>query len=252
MGRLDGKVAIITGAGTGLGRGTAILFAKEGATVVLCGRRLEKLQQTVDVCKANGAEALAVKCDLQKMEDMENLISVTMETYGKIDILVNNANAAEQYIPIMDHTQEMWDTVMKTSLEGTWHMMRLCQPIMMKQKFGRIINVSSAAGSQGLKFYGAYAAAKAGIRALTMVAAREWGPEITVNSIAPLNNGELPDATYAKMTEEEKAAGYLPPLGYTGDGEKDVAPGILFLASDDGHYVTGQNINIDGGLFIYF
>lgn len=251
MGKLDGKVAIVTGTSSGLGRGVAIAFAKEGAKLAICARRVEKLQQTAETCRQAGAEVLALPCDVTVMADLERLVNTTMEKYGRIDILVNNAVSATQYVSIMDHTQDMWDSVMKSGLEASWNLMRLCQPIMKKQKYGRIINVSSAAGYQGMALYGAYAIAKAGIRAMTMVAAREWGPEITVNSFGPLCNSDLSSVTFGKMPQAD-ADTYIPPLGYVGDPEKDLAPGMVFLASDDGHYVTGQQLNVDGGLEIHF
>lgn|GEM_PF-419296 len=183
MGRLDGKVALITGASSGLGKGTAHLFAKEGAKIAICARRVEKLKQTAEECIEAGAEVHWLPADVTKKDNLKNLVTSTMEKFGRIDILMNNAVSTTQYVSIMDNTQEMWDNVMKTAVEATWNLMRLCQPIMKKQKFGRIINLSSDAAFKGPELFGAYAVAKAGVRAMTMVAAREWSPEITVNSI---------------------------------------------------------------------
>lgn len=251
MKRLAGRVAIITGASSGVGKETAIAFAGEGANLAICARRVEKLEQTAAACKTSGAEVLALPCDVTSYTDLEKLVKATVERFGRIDILVNNAVSATQYVSIMDHTQEMWDSVMKSGLEATWNLMRLCYPQMQKQKYGKIINLGSTAGITGVAMFGAYAAAKEGIRALSRVAAREWGAEnITVNVIAPACTSELSDTTMAKFPPEVTAA-LSAPLGYVGDPAADIAPVMVFLASDESRYITGQTINVDGGLEIH-
>ncbi|MFT4105577.1 MAG: SDR family oxidoreductase [Lacrimispora sp.] len=250
MGKLEGRVAIITGTSSGLGRATAIAFAREGAKLAICARRKEKLQKTAEDCEKEGAEVLSLQCDVTNYDDLKNLVDATMEKFGRIDILVNNAVSATQVISIMDHTDEMWDSVMNSGLKASWDLMRLCQPIMMEQKYGKIINISSATAFQGSALFGAYVAAKAAIMGLTMVAAREWGPYINVNCLSPLAVTEQSDRGFAKMPQEAVEA-FVPPLGRVGDALEDVAPCMVFLASEDSRYVTGQNLNVDGGLEIH-
>lgn len=248
MGKLDNKVAIITGASSGVGKGTAIAFAEEGAKVVIVGRNKERMQQTADECAKYNAETLQVACDVTKMEELENLVKQVVDAFGTIDVLVNNAVTATQVVSIMDHTPEMWDSVMESGLHASWNLMRLCYPVMKEHKSGSIINLTSAAGLMSMPLYGAYAIAKSGIYTMTQVAAKEWAPDIRVNSIAPMAYSHLFDLqTPEWVAEFEKSF----PLGYIGDAKKDVGPAMVFLASDDSRYITGQNLNVNGGIDIH-
>lgn len=250
MGKLDGKVAIITGASSGIGEGTSIAFAKEGANLVIVGRNKERLNNTADKCKAAGAEVLPVICDVTKEDQLANLVQQAIEKLGRIDILVNNAVSATQVVSIMDHTDEMYDMVMESGMHASWRLMRLVYPHMKAQGKGSIINISSAAGWMGMALYGAYAMAKSGIHALTMVAAKEWAPDsIRVNSISPMAMSALFEKQTPEWIEEFTK---LLPLGYLGDAEKDIGPAMVFLASEDSSYITGQNLNVNGGIDIHF
>lgn len=251
MKRLHDKVAIITGASGGLGKATAIAFAREGANVAMCARSLDKLQLTSEECREHGVETLAIKADVMVYEDLRTLVDETRGRFGKVDILMNNAISTTQGVSIMDHTDEIWDNTVKSGFEAVWHMMRLCYPVMKAAGGGRIINISSGAASVGAPLFGVYAGVKAGVHGLTMVAAREWGPDkITVNSLAPVFYSDLSNRLFDKVGEQGLKD--MTPLGYIGDPDEDIAPVAVFLASDDARYITGQMIKVDGGSDIHF
>lgn len=251
MTKLKNKVALVTGASGGLGKATAKTFAREGANVAICARSLDKLQQVAEECKEHGVEALAVKCDVMNRDDLNALVDETVKKFGKIDILVNNAISTTQGVSIMDHTDEILSNTVKSGFEAVWHMMRLCYPILKKNGGGRIINISSGAALMGSKLFGVYAGVKAGVHGITMVAAREWGPDkITVNSLAPVFYSDLSNKLFDEFGESVMKD--IVPLGYIGDPDKDIAPVLAFLASDDARYITGQILNVDGGSDIHF
>ncbi len=252
MKKLENKVAIITGASGGLGKGTAIAYAKAGANVVICARRLEKLQEVAKVCEEQGVKALPIKCDVMVREDLENLINQTIQTFGKVDILVNNAISTKQGVSIMNHTEEVWNNTVTSGFEAVWHLMRLCYPHMKANGGGRIINISSGAGLIGAPGFGVYAGVKAAVHGITMVAAREWAPaKITCNSMIPVFYSDLSNKLFAGEFGEQEMINMIP-LGYIGDVEKDIAPVMVFMASDDSRYITGQMIKADGGTDIHF
>ncbi|MEO1260799.1 MAG: SDR family oxidoreductase [Bacteroidota bacterium] len=251
MKKLENKVAIITGASGGLGKGTAIAYAKAGAHVVICARRLEKLQEVAQACEKHGVKALPIKCDVMLRKDLDNLVTQTIQAFGKIDILVNNAISTKQGVSIMDHTEEIWNNTVVSGFEAVWHLMRLCYP-HMKETGGRIINISSGAGLIGAPGFGVYAGVKAGVHGITMVAAREWASDkITCNSMIPIFYSDLSNKLFAGEFGEKEMINMIP-LGYIGDVEKDIAPVMVFMASDDSRYITGQMIKADGGADIHF
>ena len=250
MKKLENKVAIITGATGGLGKGTAIAYAKAGANVVICARRLEKLQEVAKVCEEHGVKALPIKCDVMVRADLEKLVSQTIEEFGKVDILVNNAISTKQGVSIIDHTEEIWNNTVVSGFEAVWHLMRLCYP-HMKEKGGRIINISSGAGLIGAPGFGVYAGVKAAVHGITMVAAREWAPDkITCNSIIPVFYSPLSNKLFDDHGEQDMID--MIPMGYIGDVDEDIAPVMVFMASDDSRYMTGQLIKVDGGTDIHF
>ncbi|MCR9253815.1 MAG: SDR family oxidoreductase [bacterium] len=252
MKKLENKVAIITGASGGLGKGTAIAFAKAGASVVICARRLEKLREIAHICKEQGVDVLPIKCDVMIKEDLENLVDQTIDHFGRVDILVNNAISTKQGVSIMDHTDEIWNNTLSSGFEAVWHLMRLCYPYMKLNKQGRIINISSGAGLIGAPGFGVYAGVKAAVHGITMVAAREWGDDgITCNSLIPVFYSDLSNKLFAGDFSEEQMKSMIP-LGYIGDVNRDIAPVLVFMASDDSRYITGQMIKADGGADIHF
>ncbi len=251
MKKLKNKVAIITGASGGLGKATAIAFAKAGANLAICARSLDKLQAVSEECEKHGVETLALKCDVMVYDDLKMLVDETINKFGKIDIVMNNAISTTQGVPIMEHTDEIWNNTVKSGFEAVWHMMRMCYPALKENGGGRIINISSGAASVGAPGFGVYAGVKAGVHGLTMVAAREWGPDkITVNSLAPVFYSDLSHSLFDKVGEEGLTE--MTPLGYIGDAEKDIAPVVVFMASDDARYITGQLIKVDGGSDIHY
>ena len=189
MGRLDGKVCIITGAASGLGKQEAIRFAEEGAKLAICSRTESKLMDTKRICEEKGAEVLAMACDVMVKENLEALVSATVDRFGTIDILVNNAHTVTMLLPFLQKSEDDLEIELKSSLYAYWRLMKLCYPYM-KGKPGAgasIINFASKAGFEGTVDHCAYAAAKEAVRGLTRVVAREWGKDnINVNVVCPL------------------------------------------------------------------
>ena len=254
MNKLVGKVVVITGAGGGLGKYIALRFAEEGAKLALCDINAETLQETADLCKTTGAEVFAQAFDASILEQSTQFINATVEQYQTVDILVNLAMAIQLPHSFLEHTRETLDISYQTGLVATWDLMKLCYPYM-KEKGGKIINFGSGSGNEGQEGYAAYAAIKEGIRALSRVAAREWGVDnINVNVVNP---GAITDGIQAYI--DTLPEGHRSPLalGFSetairrfGKPYEDIAPVVLFLASEDSRHMTGQTFNVDGGVII--
>lgn len=248
MGRLDGKVAIITGGGKGIGYGLAKAFAKEGANLVITGRtesRLVTAKENLE--KEYGIEVLPLTADGADEKAVEEVVKKAVEKFGRIDTLVNNAQVSKSGTALVDHSKEDFDLAVYSGLYATFFYMRACFPYLKESK-GSVINFASGAGLFGKLGQASYAAAKEGIRGMSRVAAAEWGPDgVRVNVVCPL-----------AMTEslEEWKAGYPElfaktiqgiPLGRFADPENDIGRVCVFLASDDASYVTGETITLQGG-----
>jgi len=246
--KLNDKVAFCTAAaGAGIGQATARMFAREGARVVITDTHLERCRAVADEIKNDfGVDAIAQQCDVTSRQDIENAIGTTMEHWGRIDILFNNAGT-NRPAPVVDITDEVWDLVMNTCLRGTFYCCRAVLPIMMKQDFGRIVSTTSVAAFKGLKAgHAHYAAAKAGVMAFTRCLAMEGAPyHITANTIAPsfIYNEFIPHI-YPQEEIDRMYAEIPYPRKGTPD---DIANTVLFLVSDEGEYVTGQTICVTGG-----
>lgn len=244
--KLEKKVALITGAGSGIGKAIAIAFAKEGALCVLSGRNEEKLAQTkAEIAKLGRAEALVIRCDVTNASEVAETVKKTLDTQGRIDILVNNAGITrDQLIAMMSESD--WDVVLSTNLKSVFLLTKSVAKPMVRQRSGCIINITSVIGIMGNAGQANYAASKAGIIAVTKSVARELGKRnITVNAIAP---GFIETEMTSQLKEEARNALLNQiPLGRFGSPE-EVASVAVFLASDEAKYITGQVIQVCGGM----
>ncbi|MDE2403509.1 MAG: SDR family oxidoreductase [Sphingomonadales bacterium] len=246
MGRLEGKVAVVTGASGGIGAAIARVYAREGAAVVMSARRAEVLAGEAARIVATGGRAIAVTADVARKEDAQRTIAAAIEHFGRLDILVNNAQVTRQ-ARIEDITDEGLNLTFGSGLFGTLYHMQAAFP-HLKERGGSIVNFGTRQGIYGEPGDGAYGANKEGIRALSRSAAREWGQfGIRVNVINPA--ALSPSAAKFFAENPERGQKYIDDISlrYFGDTEQDIAPVALFLASDDSRYVTGQTLNVDGG-----
>ncbi|AWK51220.1 beta-ketoacyl-ACP reductase [Clostridium beijerinckii] len=245
---LKGKCAIITGASRGLGKAIALKLASLGVNIVLNYRSSEK--EAIDVeneIKEMGVEVLSVKADISKLQEVENLVAVAKERFGNIDIMVNNAGITKDTL-ILRMKEEDFDSVIDVNLKGVFNCLKSITPIMVKQKHGKIISISSVVGISGNAGQVNYAASKAGIIGMTKSLAKEVGSRgITVNAVAPgFIETDMTDALSDKVKEEAKKNIPLKRLG----SAEDVANVVAFLASESSDYVTGQVIQVDGGMLM--
>ena len=255
MDRLKGKVALITGSSYGLGKVTAALFAKEGATVVVAARTENKGKAVVNEIREAGGSAVYLQADVSLSADVQNLVAAAVDACGRIDILVNNAGVQPKTGPLAEQSEEDWDRVVAVNMKGYFMMMKYTIPQMIKQGGGVIVNISSAQGLVGVPNISPYAATKGGIITITKTAAIEYAAHnIRINCLAPgmimtpmLENmvANLPqDSVEAQASSD--VVSQLVPLGRIAKPE-EIAPAILFLASDDSIYMTGSVVVVDGG-----
>lgn len=245
---LKDKVAIVTGGTRGIGRAIALKLADQGANIVINYRNSDKeAEELKSILEGKGVKVLTVKCDISNFEDSKNLMDKCKEVFGKIDILVNNAGITKDTL-IMRMKEEDFDNVIDVNLKGTFNCAKHASAIMLKQRFGKIINMTSVVGIAGNAGQVNYAASKAGVIGLTKSLAKELGSRgITVNAVAPgFINTDMTASLSEKVKEE---ASKNIPLKRLGDPE-DVANLVGFLASDAANYITGQVINVDGGMVI--
>src|SRR5579884_2386811 len=250
MGRLEGRVAFVTGAGRGIGAATALRLAEEGARVALADVDSEGCQQVATEIDRLGSEALVLRCDVSNKDMVQDAIDATARQFGRLDILVNNAGVIRDNL-LFKMSDEDWETVMNVHLKGAFLCSRAAQKYMVEQRYGRIVNLSStsALGNRG---QANYASAKAGLQGFTKTLAIELGPfNITVNAVAPgYIDTEMTRATARRVgldpDEAIARAAEQIPLRRVGQPE-DVANVIAFLASDDAGYVSGQVIYVHGG-----
>ncbi|MBI5928129.1 MAG: 3-oxoacyl-[acyl-carrier-protein] reductase [Chloroflexi bacterium] len=246
MGQLDGKVAIVTGASRGIGRGIALELAKRGATIVVnYNQNADAANEVVQTIEAGGGKGLAVKANVAVMEDATQLVKAAVDAFGKVDILVNNAGTTRDNL-IMRMKEEDWDEVLDTNLKSAWNLCKLVSRPMMKARYGRIINITSVSGIAGQAGQTNYSASKAGLIGLTKALAREIADRnITVNAVAP--GFVLTDLTAGLPKELTDQLNNAIPLKRWGAIE-EVAYAVAFLASDEAAYITGQVLSVDGGL----
>jgi NAD(P)-dependent dehydrogenase (short-subunit alcohol dehydrogenase family) len=248
--KLDGKVALITGGNSGIGRATAALFAKEGAAVVLTGRNKERGEEVALAINEAGGRATFVRSDVRVAEDCRQAVEQTLEQFGRIDVLFNNAGVFHPK-KVPECTEEEWDETIDSSLKGAFLMSKYALPSMIERGSGSIIHNSSGWGILGGDKAAAYCAAKGGLVIMTKAMAIDHGPDgIRVNCVCP-GDTETPmltdDADKRDMAwEDYVAAGSERPLGRMGTAE-EIARAVLFLACDDSSYVTGEALVVDGG-----
>ncbi|WP_231671736.1 SDR family NAD(P)-dependent oxidoreductase [Pseudomonas quasicaspiana] len=241
MNRLEGKIAIVVGAGRGIGRATAMLFAAEGAKVAVVSLTQANIDAVVAEITASGGTAIGARCDLRNAEDVQAAVDKVIQTWGGIDILVNNAfDPSSVFSPVIDLSVEQLQRNFDMGPVAYLRTMQACYPFLKASGEGRVINLGSAGGLLGMVGYAPYGMAKEAVRALTRVAAREWGADkITVNNVMPIADTFGSDR---------------PPLpnvfDRNGSPEEDIAPVILFLATRDAQFITGYSLTPDGGMVI--
>ncbi|MBM7659601.1 NAD(P)-dependent dehydrogenase (short-subunit alcohol dehydrogenase family) [Bacillus mesophilus] len=249
--RLKGKVSIVTGGASGIGRATALTFAREGSHIVLSDINEKKGAETLEDVKNLGAEAIFVKTDVSKEEDMKQLMNEAVTAFGGIDILFNNAGVGNENVRLADLSVEEWDRVVDINLKGVFLGMKFVIPEMIKRGGGSIINTSSLLGFKGKKYLAPYNASKGGVILLTQNAAVEYGTKgIRVNAVAP---GVIDTAIVDNWREDERvwnAVTKSNALGRVGS-PNEVANAVLFLASDEASYITGTSILVDGGALTF-
>jgi NAD(P)-dependent dehydrogenase (short-subunit alcohol dehydrogenase family) len=260
MGNISGKVAIVTGAGRGIGRAIALTFAHAGAKVVVASRTQATVDRLVGEIQKSGGAAIGLTCDVGQRDQVFALAERAHQEFGALDILVNNAQAhgpastpsnTWNLQPLETFDEDDWEHTYRTGLLATLWGMKAVFPYM-KNQGGKIINMSSMAGQVGNAGSAAYNATKEGIRALTRTGAREWGKyHINVNVISPSVRTDGLDEFERQNPAFVEAALQQVPLGRFGDPMKDVGPLALFLGSSDSDYITGMTFMLDGGLFMY-
>ncbi len=244
---LSGRVALVTGASQGIGRASAIRLAQDGASVALAARNQDKLNQLAGQIAAGGGKAAAFPLDVGDEEQIKAAFKAAIAQFGKIDILVNNAGITRDQL-VMRMKRADWDTVLNTNLTSAYLCIQQVIGSMLKQRWGRIINITSVFGQIGQAGQANYASSKAGLIGLTMAIAREVGSRnITCNAVAP---GFIETAMTAGLGDEFKQnAVKMIPLGRVGTAE-DVASAVAFLASEEASYITGHVLNVNGGMLM--
>src|SRR5580698_2728896 len=245
--KLDGRVALVTGASQGIGHACALALARQGATVAVAARNQQKLDELVATITASGGKAAAFVMDVADEDQVKAAIKSAIAQFGKIDILVNNAGITRDQL-VMRMKRADWDAVLNTNLTSAYLCTQQAIPSMLKQRWGRIVNITSVFGQMGQAGQANYASSKAGLIGLTMAIAREVGSRnITCNAVAP---GFIETAMTSALGEDFKEMAVKNiPLGRVGTPD-DVASAVSFLASDEASYITGHVLNVNGGMLM--
>ena len=248
MGQLDGKVALITGAGSGIGRASALAFAREGAKVAVADIVVEGGEETVRMVKEAGGEAFFIKVDVSDAADVEAMVNTVVDTYGRIDCAYNNAGIEGRLASTDEYPEDVFDKVIDINLTGVWLCMKYELPHMLKQGSGAIVNTASGAGLIGVAGMSAYVASKHGVVGLTKTAALEYAKSgIRVNSVCP---GLIQTPMVERITNDQPQLGEAlvaaEPIGRVGRPE-EIAESVVWMCSDAASFVTGHAMSVDGG-----
>jgi len=247
-GRLEGKSALVTGASSGIGKVTAIAFAREGAAVVVAARREPETEETARLIRAAGGQATAIAVDVSSASQVQALVAATLSTYGRLDIAFNNAGIFGSEGPVHDVDEAYWDRIMGINLKGTWLCMKHELPPMLAQGSGAVVNMSSTAGVAGWSAAALYSASKFGVVGLTKSAALQYASAgIRINAVCPaFTRIESIDSAVAVFPEADKGMKASIPFGRIGTME-EVAEAVVWLASDAASFCTGHALVLDGG-----
>jgi NAD(P)-dependent dehydrogenase (short-subunit alcohol dehydrogenase family) len=249
MKRLDGKIALVTGGSSGIGRAAALAFAREGATVVIADVLIEGSEETVQMIEKSEGQAIFFRTDVSKSDEVEALIKKTAKTYGRLDCAFNNAGIGGGRAATAECTEEEWDRIININLKGVWLCMKYEIPQMLKQGGGAIVNTASVAGLVGFKGTPAYVASKHGVVGLTKAAALEYATSgIRINAVCPgVIRTPMIDRIVAARPQMEKVYTAMHPVGRLGEPE-EIAEAVVWLCSDAASFVTGHAMVVDGGL----
>lgn len=250
-GRLEGKVILVTGGGSGIGRATALASAREGARVVVADVGVDGGEQTAAMINAAQGEAMFVKTDVTQAAEVEALVATAVSTYGRLDCAHNNAGIEGVFATTGDYPEDDWDRVLSINLKGVWLCMKYEIPRMLAQGGGAIVNTASLAGLVGAKRMPAYVASKHGVAGLTKTAALEYAKSgIRVNAVCPgiIHTPMVERAFLSRRPDIEALLAQSEPLGRLGRPE-EVAEAVLWLCSDAASFVTGHTLTVDGGLY---
>ncbi|HVS26028.1 MAG TPA: SDR family oxidoreductase [Burkholderiales bacterium] len=249
MAAFTGKVAIVTGGSSGIGRATAIAFAREGAKVVVASRRIKEGEETVQLLKKAGNDGFFIKTDVAKTADVRAMVEKTVATYGRLDYAFNNAGVIEQTPgPIVEQTEETFGRIMDINVKGVWLSMKYEIPEMLKRGGGAIVNMSSVAGLVGIAGIGIYTASKHAVVGLTKAAALEYSKSgIRINAVNPAAiETEMLTHVVGDNPEANAQMAAMHPIGRTGKPE-EIANAVVWLCSDQASFVTGHAFPVDGG-----
>lgn len=255
MGILDGRTAIVTGGARGVGRGLSLALAKEGAAVVMAEIDTETGPATEKELRDLGTRALFVECDVSRRDQVEHAVERAVGAYGGVDILINcatGARPATAFRTFLEHTDDQIELQLGVEVWGSFYFMQTCHPHLAASPAGRVINICSMAGTERVPGFMIYSAAKEALRAMSGVAAREWGQDgINVNVICPTAATATTERFRAEHPEEAAASLANLPLGRFGDAEQDIGRVAVFLSGPDSAFMTGQTLWVDGGAVIH-
>ena len=247
--QFEGKVALVTGGGAGIGRAGALAFARGGAKVVVADRQTEDAEQTAQSIRGMGGEAVFVRADVSRREDIEAMVKVAVDTYGRLDLALNNAGIeGAKFIPTAEYPEDAWDDVIRINLKGVWLSMKYAIPHLLRQKGSAIVNIASVAGLTGSRLGSAYHASKHGVIGITKAAAIEYAAQgLRVNAVAPgVIHTAMAERAFLHNPAVASRVGAMHPLGRMGT-PAEVAEAVVWLCSDAASFITGHTLAVDGG-----